>query len=85
MKEIEGEVQIDAQFTTSTGDIVTVSNNTITKYNCNWDVLAETEKATSDIGICPIGENLILLYENLPSGNIRLSYLDKHLQPVFFE
>lgn len=84
-KEINGKMQIDSQFITPTGDIVAVSDNMILKYDNKWDVLAEAEKVSTDIGVCQIGENLILLYENLPSGNIRLSYLDKHLQPVSFE
>ena len=73
------------QFCTTNGSVIVKGENNIVKYSSNWEVIAEKEISYSDFGINQLGDNLLLLYENLPNGEVRRSFVDKHFQQVLFE
>ena len=66
------------------GSVILKQENQITRYTANWEQIALSEQERSDFGICQMGDNLFVLFENLPSGQVTLSFVDKHLQPVYF-
>jgi hypothetical protein len=82
---IDGRFDASPKFCTSNGSVVTTNNTRIVKYNSNWDVVAEKELTHSNFSINQLGDNLYLLCENLPSGIISVSFIDKHLKPILFE
>jgi hypothetical protein len=85
IKEVDGRFDSYPQFCTFNGSYVTTNNNRIAKYNSNWEIIAEKELVNSNFNISQLSDNLYLLCENLPSGKISLSFVDKHLSTVFFE
>ncbi|QQS49805.1 MAG: PKD domain-containing protein [Bacteroidota bacterium] len=58
--------------------------NKLIRYNTNWNFIEEKAVSERDFGYCQLGDNLYMVFENLSTGQIRLSYIDKHFNPVFF-
>ncbi len=77
---IDGKVR----YTVSNGDVFLKTKDKITKYNNNWSVLEEKNLENLYFEIFQMGDNQYLVCESLAHG-IRLSYLNKHLEPVIFE
>jgi hypothetical protein len=77
---IDGKVR----YALSNGDVFFKSKDKITKYNNNWSVLEETNLDNQYFDIFQMGDNQYLVCESLAHG-IRLSYVNKHLEPVIFE
>ncbi len=60
-------------------------DNKLLRYNSNWNLIEEKTISEQDFGYCQLGDNLYMVFENLNTGQIRLSYIDKHFNPVFFQ
>ncbi len=63
---------------------ITKNGNKLSKFSSSWETQYERTLETDDFGICKVGSNLFLLFENLPQG-LRLSYIDNHLDTVSYE
>lgn len=83
--QMPGRFEISSKEVSSVGDFTVTADNMVAKYSRDWELLAEYPVSSNSFGTCQLGDNLILLYENLPSGSIRLSYLNKNLEPVYID
>jgi hypothetical protein len=66
------------------GSIITTFSNRLQKYSANWELLSEKTFGSEDFGMCKVGSNLFLVFENSAEGLV-LSYVDKNLEDVTFE
>lgn len=66
------------------GSIITTFSNRLQKYSANWQLLSEKTFDSEDFGMCKVGSNLFLVFENSAEGLV-LSYVDKNLEDVTFE
>ena len=64
--------------------VITSYGNTISRYNQLWEKTNSKSLETSNYGLCKIGDNLFMLFQNLPGG-LKLSYINSNLEDVTFE
>ncbi len=81
---VEGYFDATIEDVSDKGMVLLRNSNQIYSYTSDWELSASTELDSDSYGICPIGENFSLLYENLSDGTVQLSFLDKHLNQVAF-
>jgi hypothetical protein len=84
VNSISGRLNGSPEFCTSIGHIVFKSGGEVLKLNSEWEIVATKNLFSENSGIHQLGDNMYLIYENLPQGEVRISLVNKHFEDILF-